>query len=134
MKFPCPLTLDPPPRALRRPCLHRRGERAGRGASATGNDTSWYKGKVGFIQQSKVDGACLALLLCNCGANLSALTRSRLFRGRLKRPRPEQKVHDVSLVRLEPVQLDRRDRTDVEPIDVGGVYQLALPLLVRGNG
>jgi hypothetical protein len=60
-----PLTLDPSPRALNLPCLHRREERAGKGESATGNDTSWYNRKTGLIPQLKVDGACLARFLCN---------------------------------------------------------------------
>src|SRR5260370_762101 len=42
----------------------------------------------------------------------------------------EQEVDDAALVRLEPVEFDRRDRPEVEPVDVDGVDQLPLPLLV----
>src|SRR5258706_430113 len=45
------------------------------------------------------------------------LTRGQPFRGRLKCPRAEQEVHDIPLVRLQPVQLNRRDRADIETVD-----------------
>src|SRR5205814_7545123 len=38
-------------------------------ASATGNDTSWYKKESRFHSQLKLHGACLALFLCNYGVN-----------------------------------------------------------------
>src|SRR5258708_7323099 len=52
---------------------------------------------------------------------------------RLKRPGAEEEIDDVSLVRLQPVQLDGGDRADVQTINVGRTYQLALPRLVVGN-
>src|SRR5262245_16576179 len=51
----------------------------------------------------------------------------------LERPGPEQEVHDAPLVRLQPVQLDRGDRADVQPVDVDRVHQVALELLVGGD-
>ena len=39
----------------------------------------------------------------------------------LERAGAEQEVDDVAFVRLKPVQLDRRDRPDIQPIDVDGV-------------
>src|SRR5687767_2283415 len=51
----------------------------------------------------------------------------------LERPGPEQEVHDTPLVRLEPVQLDRRHRPQVEPIDVDRVDQRPLELPVVGD-
>ncbi len=35
----------------------------------------------------------------------------------------EQELDDVPFVRLQPVELDRGDRSDVEPVDVRGVGQ-----------
>ena len=37
---------------------------------------------------------------------------------KLERAGAEQEVHDAALVRLQPVELDRRDRPDVQPVDV----------------
>ena len=50
---------------MHRSCLHRRGERAGRGASVTGNDQSRYNRKAGFILRLQVDGAYRPCFLCN---------------------------------------------------------------------
>src|SRR4051794_32559725 len=58
--------------------------------------------------------------------NPSRLNRSVV----LKRPRPEQEIDDASLMRLQPVELDRRDRSDVQPVDVRRVDQRSLELLV----
>src|SRR5262249_30804378 len=44
----------------------------------------------------------------------------------LQGARAEQEVDDTPLVRLQPVELDRRDGPEVQPVDVGGVEQLAL--------
>ena len=41
----------------------------------------------------------------------------------LERPGPEQEIDDVALVRLQPVELDRRHRADVQPVDVRRVEQ-----------
>src|SRR5678815_4571126 len=53
---------------------------------------------------------------------------------RLERALAEQEVDDAPLVRLEPVQLDRRDRPDVQPVDVHRVDQRPLELRVAGHG
>ena len=45
-------------------------------------------------------------------------------------PGAEQEIDDVAFVRLQPVQLDRRDRPEVQPVDVRRVEQAALELLV----
>src|SRR6266852_9868583 len=44
---------------------------------------------------------------------------------RLERPRAEEEIYQVTLVRLQPVQLRRRHRTDVQPVHVDGVDQRA---------
>ncbi len=49
----------------------------------------------------------------------------------LVRARPEEEVDDAALVRLEPVELDGGDRTDVQPVDVDGVEKPPLELRVR---
>ena len=54
--------------------------------------------------------------------------------GGLKCPGPEQEVDDVAFVRLQPVQLNRRHRTKIEPIDVHGIDQLAAESLIAGDG
>ena len=43
------------------------------------------------------------------------------------------KLDDVSLVRLEPVELDRGDGRDVEAIDVRGVHEVPAPGLIAGD-
>src|SRR6266699_146046 len=48
-------------------------------------------------------------------------TRGHPFWRRLERSRPEEEIHDVPFVRLQPVQLNRRDGADVETVDVRGV-------------
>ena len=45
-------------------------------------------------------------------------------RRRLKRARAEQELDDVAFVRLQPVELRRRHRAEVQPIDVHRVEQL----------
>ena len=42
----------------------------------------------------------------------------------------EQEVDDVSFVRLEPVELDRLDFTDIQSIDVCGIEELSSACLV----
>src|SRR5229473_1967256 len=46
----------------------------------------------------------------------------------LKRARAEQKLDDVAFVRLEPVELDGRNRTEIQSIDVNRVDQRATEL------
>ena len=61
--------------------------------------------------------------------------RGRLFedgqvpRHRLKCPRAEQKLHDIPLVRLQPIELDSRNRPYIQPVDMLRVDQLALASL-----
>src|SRR5579864_4799032 len=57
----------------------------------------------------------------------SRLKTSRAFlqRRRLKRARPEQELDDVAFVRLEPVELNGRDRTEIQSIDVNRIHQRA---------
>ena len=66
---------------------------------------------------------------------IAHLTRERrqLLLRQLVGPGAEQEVDDVAFVRLQPVELDGGDRADVEPVDVDGVGQLRLPLLVLGD-
>src|SRR5262249_16638392 len=52
---------------------------------------------------------------------------------KLKRPRAEQEIDDVPFVRLEPVQLNGRNRTSVEPVNVDGVGETTLKFLVFGH-
>ena len=49
---------------------------------------------------------------------------------RLERPRAEQEIDDVAFVRLQPVELDGRHRTEVEPVDVHRVDE---PAAERGR-
>src|SRR5207244_3329349 len=55
-----------------------------------------------------------------CHERTSTIRRGS-WGGRLERTGAEQKLHDVSFVRLEPVELNRRDRTQIQTIDVHGV-------------
>src|SRR5262245_50339113 len=59
---------------------------------------------------------------------------SRLSQSRLEGSGPEEKFHDVSFVRLQPIELDRRDGPQVQAVDVRRVYELALEALVVRNG
>jgi len=55
-----------------------------------------------------------------------ALARGRFIRYAVwKRPRAEEKVDDVAFVRLEPVELDGRNRTEIEAVDMHRVNELA---------
>src|SRR6266446_4678193 len=56
--------------------------------------------------------------------------RGQPLRWHLEGPRPEQEIHDVPFVGLEPVQFDRRQRADVQSVDVGRVDELAFPRFV----
>ena len=47
----------------------------------------------------------------------------RRWRAVLESAGAEQEIDDVALVRLQPVERDRLHRSDVEPIDVGGIEQ-----------
>src|ERR1700677_1363908 len=53
---------------------------------------------------------------------------------RLKRPRTEQKLDNIALMRLQPVELQRRDRSQIQSIDLRGVDQSSLPLRVLRDG
>jgi hypothetical protein len=55
------------------------------------------------------------------------------WRSVLKGTCSEQEVDDVSFVRLEPVELDRLDFTDIQSIDVGGIEELSSECLVIGD-
>ena len=49
---------------------------------------------------------------------------------KLERPGAEQEVDNIPLMRLQPVELDRRQRPQVQPIDVRGICQGTLELFV----
>src|SRR5436190_5619008 len=57
-------------------------------------------------------------------AGLPALHR------RLEGAGTEQELYDIPLVRLQPIQLDCRNRADIQAIDMRGVDQLPLPSAV----
>ena len=63
------------------------------------------------------------------GVGVSPLNRN-LVNGCLKRARPEQELDDIAFVRLQPVELDRRNRSDVEPVDMLRVDQRPLELRI----
>src|SRR5439155_26813388 len=67
-------------------------------------------------------------------SSLSTLFLYCQFIPNLKSPSAEQEVYDVPFMRLKPVKLNRRERSDVEAIDVRSVDQSALKLLVFGDG
>ena len=58
----------------------------------------------------------------------------RLKSAPLERSGPEEKFHNVPFVRLQPIELDRRDRPKVKTIDVCRVYESALKTLVARDG
>src|SRR5574341_1461157 len=66
--------------------------------------------------------------------HLSAVSDRRslrsLLRPRLKRPWPEEEFHNVPFVRLQPVELDCRDRPQVQAINVRRIQELSLEPLV----
>ena len=55
------------------------------------------------------------------------------FKPRLKRSGPEQKLDNVPFVRLQPIELNRRHRSQIQSIDVSSVHKLALELLIIGD-
>src|SRR4051812_25578075 len=59
--------------------------------------------------------------------------RELLHLRRLERARAEQKIDDVAFVRLEPVELNRRDRTEVQPVDVHGIDEPTPKVRVIGD-
>src|SRR5438445_10667156 len=65
-------------------------------------------------------------------ASGSSNTYHTLFK--LKRTGPEEEVDDASLVRLQPVELDRLERAEVEAVDVDRVGQGPLELRILGHG
>ena len=42
----------------------------------------------------------------------------------LERARAEQEIDDVPFVRLEPIELNRRHWSEIQPVDMDGVHQL----------
>ena len=58
----------------------------------------------------------------------------RLKSAPLESSGPEEKFHNVPFVRLQPIELDRRDRTQVQAIDVCSVYEPALEVPVARDG
>src|SRR5262249_3544113 len=52
---------------------------------------------------------------------------------KLEGSRPEEEINDVAFVRLQPVQLDRRYRSDVQPVDIRRVEERALKSPVRSD-
>src|SRR5262245_47921868 len=58
----------------------------------------------------------------------------RLKSAPLKRSGPEEEFHNVPFVRLQPIELDRRDRRQVQAIDVCSVYKPALETPVARDG
>src|SRR5207249_9508188 len=65
-------------------------------------------------------------------ASGSSNTYHTLFK--LKRTGPEEEVDDAAFVRLQPVELDRLERAEVEAVDVDRIGQGPLELRVLGNG
>ena len=51
----------------------------------------------------------------------------------MKCPGTKEKFDDIAFVRLQPIELDGRDRADVQAVDLGRIDQLALPLLISGD-
>src|SRR5215475_9434123 len=58
----------------------------------------------------------------------------RLKSAPLNRSGPEEKFDNVPFVRLQPIELDRRDGPRVRTIDVCRVYESALKTLVARDG
>ena len=57
-----------------------------------------------------------------------------LFQHGLKCPGTEQELYNIAFMWLKPVELDRRNRADVQAVDLMRVDQLALPFPVLGDG
>ncbi len=51
----------------------------------------------------------------------------------LKRPWAEEKLDDVALMRLQPVQFEGGEGADIQTVDVRCIDQLSLPLLILSN-
>ena len=66
-------------------------------------------------------------------AMVSVTATPRRTSGGLERPGAEQELDDVAFVRLEPVELNRRHRTEVQAIDVHRVDQRAAQLRLAGD-
>src|SRR5690349_20869298 len=60
--------------------------------------------------------------------------RLQPLRRRLEGSCAEEEVHDVSLVRLEPVELDGRNGADIQAVDMGGFDELPAPGVVVCDG
>ncbi len=90
------------------------------------------------VRSSSTDAQSKRLVLARALTSASRHIRTRsnsyasqlLFR-QLVRPGAEQEIDDVPFVRLQPVELGRGDRADVQAVDVRGVGQLRLTLRVR---
>src|SRR5437660_11695245 len=52
---------------------------------------------------------------------------------KLKRPRSVQEIDDAAFVWLHPVQLNRLERAEIEPVDVDAIGRGALELGVVGD-
>src|SRR5690242_398190 len=65
---------------------------------------------------------------------VSSFRRERWRVGNLKGPGAKEEIDNVAFVRLEPVEFGRRDRAEIQAVDIGGVGQLALPIFVVRNG
>src|SRR5258708_23201028 len=89
-------------------------------ASATGffgianipNPTGRYVG-LRISEHGPSRGAAGALLFLLFGVNFLLLSIRATLNRSLKGPRPKQKLDDVTLVRLQPVELDGRDGANV---------------------
>src|SRR5205807_268565 len=53
---------------------------------------------------------------------------------KLEGPGAKQEIDNTALVRLQPVQLDGRQRSEVQPVDVGGLRQGPLELGILRDG
>ena len=68
-------------------------------------------------------------------SHLFIITLNRdLLQFRLKRPRPKKEFDDVPFVRLQPIELDRRNRPQVQSIYLCRINKLPLELLVIRDG
>lgn len=61
-------------------------------------------------------------------------TSMRRWQTILKRAIAEQEVDDIALVRLQPVQSTRRNRTDIQTINMPSINKVRDPLVVVRDG
>src|SRR5437588_86824 len=111
-------------------CPPRR-TRAGAGRPARGRASLLYTASRLAASRRQALRRCPALAF---GSRLNDARCSNVDRAlKLERPRSEQEIDDAALVRLQPVQLDRRHRAEIESIDVRSVQQGPLKLLVLSD-